>query len=96
MTLLTKNSEFGGDWLTSVTPNYFNVEIFYYEELETLAGHPERRGNKGAEHMDHDNFRAAVECAAEHPDEWTQSPVPATTLSESMSEDDAWDSGIEI
>ena len=66
--------------------------VFYYEELEELAGHPERRGHKAAEHMDHDEFRAAVECAAEHHEEWTQSPLPTTTLSEGTNDDDAWDS----
>jgi len=48
--------------------------VFYYEELEE-AGHPERRGRKRAEEMDHDEYREAVEWAAEHPSEWLDSPI---------------------
>lgn len=70
--------------------------MFYYEELEELAGYPERRGHKAAEDMDHDEFRVAVDWATEHPGEWNQSFLPATTISDGANDDEAWDSGIEI
>lgn len=44
--------------------------VSYYDELEELAGYVKRRGHKGAEELDHDEFRDAVEWAAEHPGEW--------------------------
>lgn len=69
--------------------------VFYYDELEELAGNPERRGHKSAEHMNHDEFRAAVESASEASTERLEFPVYATTLSEGITEDDTWDSGIE-
>lgn len=56
---------------------YFELlyrRLFYYDELEELAGYPERRGHKRAEEMDHDEFRDAVEWAAEHPGEWPDCP----------------------
>jgi hypothetical protein len=64
--------------------------VFYYDELEELAGYPERRGHKRAEEMDHDEFRDAVEWAAEHPGEWPDSPI-LTGIQE-----DGSDSRIEI
>jgi hypothetical protein len=64
--------------------------VFYYDELEELAGHPERRGRKRAEEMDHDKYREAVEWAAEHPGEWPDSPVPVGI------QENGSDSGIEM
>ena len=46
--------------------------------------------------MDHGDFRAAVERVAEYHEEWTQSPLPMTTLSQGANDDDACDFGIEI
>ena len=34
--------------------------VFYFDEIEELAGHPQRRGDKIAETMDNDEFREAV------------------------------------
>lgn len=71
--------------------------VFYYDELEELAGYPERRGYKRAEHMDHDEFREAVEWAAGHPGEWLESPVVAAIQpDQNMDEENASDSGIEL
>jgi hypothetical protein len=71
--------------------------VFYYDELEELAGYPERRGHKRAEHMDHDEFREAVEWAAGHPGEWPESPVLAAIQpDQNMDEENASDSGIEL
>ena len=49
--------------------------LFYLDELEELAGHPERRGLKRAEEMDHDEYREAVAWAAKHPGASPDSPI---------------------
>jgi hypothetical protein len=71
--------------------------VFYYDELEELAGHPKRRGYEGAEHMDHDEFREALEWATEHPGEWPESPLLTSIQHDrNMVEENASDSGIEL
>ena len=71
--------------------------VFYYDELEELAGYPERRGHTAAEHMDHDDFREAVEWAAGHPGEWPEPPLLAGIQpDQNMDEENASDSGIEL
>jgi hypothetical protein len=71
--------------------------VFYYEELEELAGYPERRGYKRVEAMDHDEFREAVEWAAEHPGEWPESPLLAGIQPDgNMNQENASNSSVEL
>lgn len=71
--------------------------VAYYDDLEELAGYPQRRGYKMAEDMDHGEFREAVEWAAEHPGEWPTSSVPTPIeLLMTVEEEDACDSGVEL
>lgn len=71
--------------------------VCYYDELEELAGYPERRGHKRVEEMDHDEYRDAVEWALEHPGEWPDTASPVETQSDQdVDMENASDSGIEV
>jgi hypothetical protein len=64
--------------------------VFYCDELEELAGYPERRGRRRAEEMDYDEFREVVEWVVEHLGEWSDSPLLVGI------QENAFDLGVEL
>lgn len=96
MTPPIRNSESEGAYWTSATPNYSNG-VFYYDEIDGLAGYPERRGHKSVEEMDHGELRQAVEWALDHRGEWRESlSLVEIQHDQDIDLENASDSGIEL